>query len=195
MLDTHLNSIYLTESINNDLNKVKTNAKKINDSLQSADVLKIDRSTLFLKGMSEEELGNFTKKKYHLEYTENEKYIIKKIKKSPKSIQNLLITFRTGIAVIKKMTNDPDILNETHKSLVRIDKALDVIKKNSKKEGLTTLGAALAIQNLLMSSLFITATLLVKGKFALVGACVITSLSLLIHNFVNAKKERKKVIN
>lgn len=195
MLDSHLNSIYLNEAINNDLNKIKSKSKQINASLQSADVLKIDKSTQFLKGMSPEELGNFTKKKYKLEYTENGKYIIKKIKKSPKPIQDLLITFRTGIDVIKKMTNDPDILNETHKSIVRIDKALDIIKKYSKKEGLTTLGAALAIQNLLMASLFITATLLAKGKFALAGSCVIASLTLLIHNFVSAKKNRKKVIN
>lgn len=195
LLDEHLDTLYINEKINNDLNKIKTQSKKINDSLQSSNVLKIDKTTSFLHSTSPDELSKYAKKKYRIEYINSEKYIIKKIKKSPTSIQNLLIIFHGGITAIKNSNDDEDVQQETENSLKRIDKALDIIKKYSKTDGLTTLGAALAIQHLLLSTIFITGALLVKGKHALISGIIIASLSILVHTFVIAKKSNNKVIN
>jgi len=195
ILNEQLNSIYIIEAVNNDLNKIKTNAKKIGTSFKSSNILRIYKSTEFLKNMSDEELDIYAQKKFRVEYQKSKKLINTRIKKSSTRIKNLLIVFFGGLIAIKKNAKDPDVQFEVDKAIKRTKKSLKTINLHTKKNGLSTLGAALVIQQLVLSVLFITGTLLVNGQFAIFGACVVASLSLLIMAFVDAKKTKSKVID
>jgi len=195
MLDTHLNSIYLIESITNDLNKIKSKSKQINTSLKSSNILKTYRTLNFLKDTSDEDLSKFVQKKYSRFYKKSEKKINLRIRKSPQKIKNLLIVFDASMSAIRDLTSDPEVKLQVDKSFVRIDKTLKIVKYHTKSGGLTTLGTALVIQQLLVSSLFVSALFVVNSSLSVVGSALIASLGLLVIYFVDAKKNKQKVIN
>jgi len=195
MLQEHLNNLYITESIQKNIDKIKINGQKISNSLKTSNVLRIYKTIDFLKSNDINDLDLYAKKKFKAEYIESEKYIKKKKSKIPEKILNLLIIFRAGVYAIKNTSSDSEIQNETNKALQRIDKSINIIEKNSNEKGTKTIGVALGIQQLLLSSLFIGSILLLKGKFSVFGGCVLAALGLLIITFVDAKKSKNKVIN
>ncbi len=195
MLDSQLSSIYLAESIDKDLKKIKLKSKQINISLKSSNILKIHKTLNFLKDTSDEDLSKFIQKKYNKFYKKSEKKINLRIGKTSQKIKNLLIVFDTCMSAIKDLSTDSDIQEQAEKSLKRIDKSLSIIKYHTKKDGLTTLGAALVIQQLIISSRFVLAIFGVNSSLSVVCSSFIAALGLLVIYFIDAKKNKKKVIN
>lgn len=195
ILEEHLNNIYLTEDVNNLVNKLKSQGKNIADSAKNGNILKFNRAFDSIPVIPDEELISFTSKKMSVHYKNSKKYVNVKMKKAPEGIKELIIIARASLDKLRSEVDDPDIREKINSTLEKLDERIEKVTPMLVKEGISLIFIASLLSMLLGDTLFIVPLLERGGTVGVVSGVLLYVISRFVKIFIEAKKAGKRTIS